>query len=162
MVYLLSYSNKSRIDGLLAYSVHLEGVHLSKKKKNVEFSSILESGPILGGKVNDRARQAVFFTPPNLFGNDRDAEEPHFDYTLPQKVHYETYWTRNQDAVYWRKLYRAQHQGLRFWQAKSFAIITYATVPGDCIDLLTSQNGDRVIFERLATPTPAPEITLKR
>ena len=50
---------------------------------------------------------------------------------------------------------------MRFWQTKSFAIITYATVPGDCIDRVTSQNGDRVIFERLATPRAAPKVTLK-
>ena len=28
-------------------------------------------------------------------------EEPHLDCTVPQKVHYQTYWKRNQDAVYW-------------------------------------------------------------
>ena len=64
-------------------------------------------------------------------------------------------------SLYWIRLSRAQDQGLRFWQTKSFAIITYATVPADCIDRVTSQNGDRVIFERLATPRPAPKVTLK-
>ena len=69
----------------------------------------------------------VFFAPLNPFGNDPD--EPHFDYTVLQKVHHETYWKRNQDAVYWIKISRAQDQGLRFWQTKSFAINTYTTVP---------------------------------
>ena len=50
---------------------------------------------------------------------------------------------------------------MQFWQTKSFAIITFARVPGDCIDRVISQNGDRVIFERLATPRPAPKVTLK-
>ena len=50
---------------------------------------------------------------------------------------------------------------MRLWQTKSFAIITYTTVPGDCIDRVTSQNGDRVLFERLATPRPLPKVTLK-
>ena len=59
------------------------------------------------------------------------------------------------------KLSRVQDPGLRFWQTKSFAIITYATVPGNFIDRVPSQNGDRVIFERLATPRPAPKVTLK-
>ena len=36
-----------------------------------------------------------------------------------------------------------------------------ATVPGDCIYRVISQNGDRVLFERLATPRPAPNSTLK-
>ena len=44
---------------------------------------------------------------------------------------------------------------------KPFAIITYATVTGDCNYRVISQNGDRVFFERLATPRPAPKITLK-
>ena len=55
-----------------------------------------------------------------------------------------------------------QDQGLEFWQTKSFAIMTYATIPGDCIDRVTSQNGDRVLLERLVTPRPAPKVTLKK
>ena len=121
----------------------------------------MESEIIPGGKENDRDRQAIFFTPLNPFGNDPEEEEPHFDCTVPQKVHHQTYWKRNQDAEYWIKLSRAQDQGLQFLQTESFAIITYVTVPGDCIDRVTSQNGDRVIFERLATPRPAPKVTLK-
>ena len=40
--------------------------------------------------------------------------------------------------------------------------MTYATILGDCIDRATSQNGDRVNFERLETPRPAPKVTLKK
>ena len=40
--------------------------------------------------------------------------------------------------------------------------MTYVKIPGDCIDCVTAQNGDRVIFERLATPRPVPKVTLKR
>ena len=81
---------------------------------------------------------------------------PCFYYTAPQKQYYETRWKCNQDAFFFffDKLSRAQDQGSRFGQTKSFAIITYATVPGDCIDRVTSQNGDRVIFERLAKQHP--------
>ena len=46
---------------------------------------------------------------------------------------------------------------MEFWQTKSFAIITYGTTPGDCVDRVTSQNGARVIFKRLETPRPVPE-----
>ena len=67
----------------------------------------------------------------------------------------------NQDAVFYSGLSRAQDRGLRFWQTISFTIITCTTVPGDCIDRVTSQNGDRVLFERLATPRPPPKVTLK-
>ena len=65
------------------------------------------------------------------------------------------------NVVYLVRLKKAQDQGLHFWQTKTFAIITHATVPGDCIDRVTVQNGDRVILERLATPRPAPKVTLK-
>ena len=123
--------------------------------------SILGRGIIPVGKENDKARQAVFFIPLDPFGKDPDEEKPDDDYTVHQKVHHESFWTRNQDAENWIKLSRAQDQGLQFWQTKSFAIITYATVPGDCSDRVISQNGDRVIFERLATPRPAPKVTLK-
>ena len=50
---------------------------------------------------------------------------------------------------------------MRFRQTKSFAIITYTTVPRDCNDRVTSQNGDRVLFERLATPKPPSKVTSK-
>ena len=39
--------------------------------------------------------------------------------------------------------------------------MTYATAPRDCIVRVTSQNGNPVIFERLATPRPAPKVMLK-
>ena len=138
----------------------MEGVYLSHGNV-VEHSIHFGDWNNIGRKEIDRARQAVFYTPPNPSGNDPDEKKPHDDYTVPQKVHYETYWKHNQDAVYWIKLSRAQDQALRFWQTRSFAIITYTTVPGDCIVRVTSQNGDRVIFEKLATPRPAPKVTLK-
>ena len=40
--------------------------------------------------------------------------------------------------------------------------MTHATIHGDCIDRVTSQIGDRVLFERLDTPRPAPKVTLKQ
>ena len=40
--------------------------------------------------------------------------------------------------------------------------MTYVTIPGDCVDRVTAQNGDQVLIEGLATPRPAPKVTLKR
>ena len=74
-------------------------------------NSFLAIGIIPGGKENDKARQAVFFTHLNPFGNDLDEEKTHDDQPVPQKVHYQTYWKRNEEAVYWIKLSRAQDQG---------------------------------------------------
>ena len=93
-----------------------------------DMQSILGSGLIPGGEENDKARQAVFFTLLNPFG-----ENP---------GHYHSHGKRKQDAVYWIKLSRAQDQGLQFWQTKSFAIITHSPVPGDCIYKVVSEKGD--------------------
>ena len=40
------------------------------------------------GKEKYTARLAVVLTPTNPFGNDPEKEEPHGDYTVPQKVPY--------------------------------------------------------------------------
>ena len=69
---------------------------------------------------------------------------------------------RIQDAVYWARLKEAQDQGLEFWQTISFTILINVTIPVDCIDRVTAQHRGRALFERLATPRPAPEVTLKR
>ena len=78
-----------------------------------------------------------------------------------KKVHYHSHWKHNQDAVYWVKLSRAQDQGLQFWQTKSHVIVVRSLVPAACICRVISQNGDRILFERLSTPRPAPKVTLK-
>ena len=93
---------------------------------------------------------------------NREEEAPHDDYTVPRKAPYVTSWKRNQDAVHWVRLQRPQDQGLEFWQTKSCAIMTYTTIPGVCIDRVTTQNGERVIFERLETPRLAPKVTLRK
>ena len=140
------------------YSMQVEGVYRPKRK----FESILGCGIIPGGKEKDRARQTVFPTPLNPFGKDLEEDKPHFDYTVPQKVPYETRWKHNKDAVCWVRLSKAQDQGLQFWQTKSCAIMTHATTPGDCVHRVTCQNGDRENFEKLETPRPAPKVTLKK
>ena len=56
---------------------------------------------------------------------------------------------------------RAQDQGLQFWQTKSHAIFVHHHVPAECIYIAISQSGDRIRFERLSTPRPAPTVKLK-
>ena len=126
----------------------------SPQRTFVEVSFILGKGLIPGGKEKDKARQAVFLTPTNPFGHDPEEEEPREHFAVPRKD--------NQNSVYWVRLSKAHSQGLEFWQTKSFAIMTYATIFGDCVDRVTSLNGERVDFERLETPGPAPKVTLKK
>ena len=120
--------------------------------------STLGEGLILGGKEEDKARHAVFLTPTNPSGDDSEEERLHDDFTVKKNALHVTKWKYDKNAVYWVRLSKAQDQGLEFWQTKSFAIMTYATIPGDCIDRVTSQNGERVIFKRLETPRPVPKV----
>ena len=75
------------------------------------FSLFWGHGLFRGGKEKDKARQAVFLTLTNPFGNDPEEEEPHDDYTVPQKVPYVTRWKHDQHAVNWIRLSEAQDRG---------------------------------------------------
>ena len=67
-------------------------------------------------------------------------EVPHDDFSVPQKAPCVTTWKHHQDAVYWKRLQRAQDQGIEFWQTKSFATMAYTTIQGECIDRVVSRN----------------------
>ena len=153
------YSNRARMDGLCNKKILRNWKrYIFHRGRSWNFQSIFGKGLIPGGKEKDKARQAVFRTPTNPFGNNPEEEEPHDDrkhLMLPNgnmtKIPYTGI-----------RLSKAKDQGLEFWQTKSFAIMTYATIPGDCIDRVTSQNGGRVNFDRLEAPRPAPKVTLKK
>ena len=70
----------------------------------------------------------------------------------PRKVHFRSHWRRGQNAVYWTILSRAQDHVLEFWQTKSTAIIVYQSVPNHCIERVVSENGGRILFQRVLTP----------
>ena len=119
------------------------------------FQSLLVSGIIPGGKEEDKVRQAVFLNP---FGKRPGRGEASFRlHSSSKKFKKKPNGNAIKNTLYWVRLKEAQDQGLEFWQTKSCAIVTYVTVPGDCIDRVTVQNGDRVLFERLATPMSAPK-----
>ena len=61
--------------------------------------------------------------------------------------------------------YDCQRRIVKDWNSGKrslFAIMSYAAFPGDCIDRVTSQNGERVVFECLETPRPAPKVQLEK
>ena len=97
----------------------------------------------------------------NPFGDNPDEEEPGDDLPKPRKVHCCSKWKTTQDAVCWVNLTRAQDKGLRFCQTRSHAAIVYNCVPADCIYKVICQKRERIFFERLSTPRPAPKIVLK-
>ena len=119
------------------------------------------SGPFLGGKEHDKSRQTVFFSPLDPFGNNPDEEKHHDDLHYPSEGTIQTLLETQSRCSMWDNFSRAQDKGLQFWQKKSFATITHDNVPGECIHKVISRNGDRVLFERIATPRPATKVTLK-
>ena len=50
---------------------------------------------------------------------------------------------------------------MQVWQTKLHAITVHDLVPAECIYKVISQNGDRILFERLSIPRPAPKVTLR-
>ena len=66
--------------------------HIYHRGRSLIFQSISGSGYSGRKKENDRARQSVFSTALNPFGQDTEEESRSFDYTVPQKQHYETHW----------------------------------------------------------------------
>ena len=68
---------------------------------------------IPGGKEKNKARQAVFLTPTNPFGNDPEEEEPHDDYTVPQKVPYVIRWKQFSGYAYQKRRTKDWNSGRR-------------------------------------------------
>ena len=98
---------------VLSRVTHLH-FHIFHKGLSWNVQSILGKGLTPVGKEKDEARQAVFLTPTNPFGDDLEEEEPHDDFTVPQNAFYVTKWKDKQNAVYWVRLSKAQDQGLEF------------------------------------------------
>ena len=114
-------------------------------------------------RKSKRGRQTIFFTPLNPFGEDSDEEETRDDYTIPQKNALSQQ-IGNVTRMPLRGQNYPEHQieDCNFGQTKSHSIIVHNPVPADVIYRVISQNRDRILFERLSTPRPAPKVTLKK
>ena len=123
--------------------------------------SIAEAGLAAGGKERKEGRQTIFFTPLDPFDSDASEAELITDIKKPRKVHYQIHWRPEQDAVYWVHLSTAQDAGLEFWQTGSNPIITYQSVPNECVVKVVSENGKRELFARQLTPREGPKVTLR-
>ena len=55
----------------------------------------------------------------------------------------------------------SQDAGLEFWQTGSDAIITYQSVPKDCVVKVVSESVKRELFVRQLTPPERPTVTLR-
>ena len=123
--------------------------------------SIAEAGLVAGGKERKEGRQTIFFTPLDPFNSDADEAESITDIKKPRKVQYQIHWRPEQDAVYWIHLSTAQDAGLEFWQTGSNAIITYQSVPKECVVKVVCESGKRELFARQRTPRERPKVTLR-
>ena len=92
-----------------------------------------------------------------LFNSDTDEAESVTDTTKPIKVKYQIRWRPEQDAVYWIHLSTAQDAGLEFWQTGSNAIMTYQSVPKECVVKVVSESVKRDLFARQHTHRERPK-----
>ena len=123
--------------------------------------AIAEIGLVAGGKERKEGRQTIFFTPLDLFNSDANEADSITDIKKPRTVQYQIHWRPEQDAVYWIHLSTAQDAGLEFWQTSSNAIITYQSVPKECVVKNVSESGKRELFARRLTPRQRPKVTLR-
>ena len=105
--------------------------------------SMAEAGLVAKRKERKEGRQTIFFTPLDPFDSDADEAESITDFKEPRKVHCQIHWRLEQDAVYWIHLSSAQDADLEFWQTRSNAIITYQSVPKECVVKVVSESGKR-------------------
>ena len=63
--------------------------------------------------------------------------------------------------MYQIHLSTAQDAGLEFWQTSSNAIISYQSVPKECVVKVVSESGKRELFARQLTTRERPKVTLR-
>ena len=132
--------------------------HVGRARDRYSFAEI---GLVAGGKERKEGRQTTFFIPLDPFNSDADEAESITDTTNPRKVQYQIHWRPEQDAVYWTHVSTAQDAGLEFWQTGSNAIITYQSVPKECVVKVVSESGRREFLARQLTPRERPKVTLR-
>ena len=120
-------------------------------------TSIVNAGLIAGGREGLETRHTVFFIPLDPWCIEEE-EEYRRDLTRPRKVHYKTSQKHSQNDAYWTHLGRAHEKSIAFWQTKLHAITTNSTVSLDCIERVISQRGEMNMYQRSATPRPAPRV----
>ena len=127
--------------------------------------SIAVAGLVAGGKERNEGWQTILFTPLDPFNSDANKAELITDFkkarkALHQLLH-QIHWRPEQDAVYMVHLRSAQNAGLEFRQTVSNAIITYQSVPQECVVKVVNESGKREMFARQLTPREEPKVTLR-
>ena len=127
----------------------------------INLHSITNSGLIAGGQNSSKDRQTVFFTAVNPMNKNRkDPQE--LDLTKPRLASYKQKWKRHQDTVYWVDIQIAQRKGLKFYQARSNAIIFYDTLPAYCFSEVVVMQSENHLPEGIGVTSTTTENFLQR
>ena len=71
-------------------------------------------------------------------------------------------WKRHHNAMYWVDINLALKKGLKFYQARSNAIILHETLPAKSIPKVVRLKTGEVLYEKVnMSPRPPPKISLK-
>ena len=107
-------------------------------------------------------RQAVFFLPVNLM--DIEHKDPEtIDLEAPRLAQFQhTAWKKHQNTVCWVDINLALKKGLKFYRARSNAIILYNTFPAYCISkAVRMETGENIFEKAYESPRPPPKISLR-
>ena len=75
-------------------------------------------------------------------------------------MHYHSHWKRHHDVVHWIKIVQSTRFGFADLANKVICDHHPHLVPGDCtFRVISEKGGDRVLFEILSTPRPAPKVS---
>ena len=110
--------------------------------------SITNSVLTPGGHNSSRDRQKVFFTAANpMHENHQDPIE--LDLTKPRLASHKQKWKVHQDTVYWVDFQLAQRKGLKFYHARSNAVILYDTLPAYCISKAIVMTSEEIMYQKV-------------
>ena len=126
--------------------------------------SIINSGLIPGGQIlSNRQTDSMFFLLVDPM--DKNQKDPDtIDLNEPRHAQYmHKAWKKHQNTVYIGSTSTlALKKGLKFYQARSNAIILHETLPAYCIPKVVRMETGEVIFEKLyASLRPPSKISLK-
>ena len=127
----------------------------------VNLYSITNSVLTPGGHNCSRDRQKVFFTAANPMNKNRkDPQE--LDLTKPRLALCKQKWKRHQDTLYPVDFQLAQRKGLKFYHARSNAVILYDTLPAYCISKAIVMKSEEIMYQKVyVSLRPPPTISYK-
>ena len=126
----------------------------------INLHSIINSGLIPGGQILSN-RQTVFFLPVDPM--DKNHKDPDtIDFSEPRHAQYMHKHGRDIRTRYIGSTSILLKKGLKFYQARSNAIIFHETLPACCIPKVVRMETGEVIYEKVnVSPRPPPKISLK-